>query len=115
MLRANNSNTTNQIAFLNPTTGEENVLEIDVKEEFGNDVAIFPLLFKALKFIPTTGTENGERYITLPGIIEVFSDDSTNTAVENTISSSEYTKFVENGQLLIKRNDQIYTILGTQY
>lgn len=115
MLRANNSNTTNQITFLNPTTGEENVLEIDVKEEFGNDVAIFPLLFKALKFIPTTGTENGERYITLPGIIEVFSDDSTNTAVENTISSSEYTKFVENGQLLIKRNDQIYTILGTQY
>ena len=115
MLRANNSNTTNQIAFLNPTTGEENVLEIDVKEVFGNDVAIFPLLFKALKFIPTTGTENGERYITLPGIIEVFSDDSTNTAVENTISSSEYTKFVENGQLLIKRNDQIYTILGTQY
>ena len=114
MLRANNSNTTNQIAFLNPTTGEENVLEIDVKEEFGNDVAIFPLLFKALKFIPTTGTENGERYITLPGIIEVFSDDSTNTAVENTISSSEYTKFVENGQLLIKRNNQIYTILGTQ-
>ena len=115
MLRANNSNTTNQIAFLNPTTGEENVLEIDVKEEFGDDVAIFPLLFKALKFIPTSGTENGERYITLPGIIEVFSDDSTNTAVENTISSSEYTKFVENGQLLIKRNDQIYTILGTQY
>ena len=114
MLRANNSNTTNQIAFLNPTTGEENVLEIDVKEEFGNDVAIFPLLFKALKFIPTTGTENGERYITLPGIIEVFSDDSTNTAVENTISSSESTKFVENGQLLIKRDNQIYTILGTQ-
>ena len=115
MLRANNSNTTNQITFLNPSVGEENMLEINVKEVFGNDVAIFPLLFKALKFIPTTGTENGERYITLPGIIEVFREDSTNTAVENTISSSEYTKFVENGQLLIKRNDQIYTILGTQY
>lgn len=115
MLRANNSNTTNQITFLNPSVGEENMLEINVKEVFGNDVAIFPLLFKALKFIPTSGTENGERYITLPGIIEVFRDDSTNTAVENTISSSEYTKFVENGQLLIKRNDQIYTILGTQH
>lgn len=114
MLRANNSNTTNQITFLNPTVGKENVLEINVKEVFGEDVAIFPLLFKALKFIPTTGTENGERYITLPGIIEVFSDDSTNTGVENTISSSESTKFVENGQLLIKRNNQIYTILGTQ-
>ena len=114
MLRANNSNTTNQITFLNPVVGKENVLEINVKEVFGEDVAIFPLLFKALKFIPTTGTENGEHYITLPGIIEVFSDDSTNTGVENTISSSESTKFVENGQLLIKRNNQIYTILGTQ-
>lgn len=114
MICANNSNTTNQITFLNPTAGQENVLEVDVKEVFGEDVAIFPLLFKALKFVPTTGTETGERYITLPGIIEVFSDDATNTGMENIISSSACTKFIEEGQLFIHRNGHIYTILGTE-
>lgn len=113
MLRANNSNTTNQITFLNPAVGKENVLEINVKEVFGDDVAIFPLLFKALKFIPTTGTENGERYITLPGIMEVFEDDSTNTSVENMVISTEYSKFIENGQFFIQRDGHTYTILGT--
>ena len=114
MIRANNTNTTNQITFLNPLVGEENVLEIDIKEVFGSDVAIYPLLFKALKFVPTTGTENGERYITLPGIIEVFGDEHTNTGLENTIAPSEYTKFLENGQLFIRHNGQIYTMFGTK-
>ena len=36
MIRANNSNTTDQITFLNPKVGEENIFEIDVKERSGS-------------------------------------------------------------------------------
>ena len=73
MIRANNSTTTDQITFLNPKVGEANLLEIDVKEHFGDDVAIYPLRFLALKMIPSSATPKDECYVTLPGIIEVFS------------------------------------------
>ena len=52
MIRANNSNTTEQITFLNPKVGEENILKINVKEVFGTDAAIYPLRFVAMKMIP---------------------------------------------------------------
>ena len=45
MIRANNSNTTEQITFLSPKANEENILEIDVRERFGTDRAIYPLHF----------------------------------------------------------------------
>lgn len=114
MIRANNSNTTNQITFLNPKVGEENVLEIDVKEVFGEDVAIFPLLFKALKFIPTTGTENGERYITLPGIVEVFGDEISSVEDVDVECNSGATKYMKDGALYILVGENTYDILGSQ-
>ena len=114
MIRANNATTTNQISFLSPATGEDNVLEINVKEVFGDDVAIFPLLFKALKFIPTTGTENGERYITLPGIIEVFSDQLSSVDKLTPSQTNSLKKFVKNGVLYISVGDKTYDVLGMQ-
>lgn len=114
MIRANNAMTANQISFLSPATGEDNVLEINVKEVFGDDVAIFPLLFKALKFIPTTGTENGERYITLPGIIEVFSDPLSNVDNLTPSQTNSLKKFVKNGALYISVGDKTYDVLGMQ-
>ena len=81
---------------------------------FGEDVAIFPLLFKALKFIPTTGTENGERYITLPGIIEVFADEVSNVEDVHNVRNSGVTKYVKDGALYILVGENTYDILGSQ-
>lgn len=114
MIRPNNSNTTDQVTFLNPKVGEENILEIDVKERFGDDVAIYPLHFLSLKLVPTSATPKGERYITLPGIIEVFAEETTD--VENITMSNSNTasKFIKDGSLYIQSKDKVYDVLGVQ-
>jgi hypothetical protein len=114
MIRANNSNTTDQITFLSPKVNEENILEIDVKKRFGNDAAIYPLHFLSLKMVPTSETTKGECYVTLPGIIEVFSEQTTD--VENIIStqSSMSAKYIKNGNLYIQTENKTYNILGAQ-
>ena len=113
MIRANNSTTTEQITFLNTTANEENVLEIDVKERFGDDAAIYPLRFLSLKMIPTTGTPNGACFVTLPGIIEVFAEGTTD--VDNITSSQTATmKYIKNGSLYIQTGDKIFDVLGQQ-
>ena len=114
MIRANNSNVTNQITFLNPKANEENILEIDVKEQFGDDVAIYPLHFLSLKMIPIEGTPKDECYVTLPGIIEVFAEETT--AVDNIISpkSSTAVKYIRNGNLYIQTLDKTYNVYGAQ-
>ena len=113
MIRANNSTTTEQITFLNTTANEEHVLEIDVKERFGNDAAIYPLQFLSVKMIPTTGTPNGACYVTLPGIIEVFAEGTTD--VDNITSSQSTTlKYIQNGSLFIQTSDKTYDVFGQQ-
>ena len=114
MIRANNSNTTEQITFLNPKTGEENILEIDVKERFGADVAIYPLHFLSLKMVPTSETSKGECYVTLPGIIEVFTEETTDVENITTSSSSTAAKFIKDGSLYIQSMDKVYDVLGVQ-
>ena len=113
MIRANNSTTTEQITFLNVAANEEHVLEIDVKERFGDDAAIYPLQFLSVKMIPTTGTPNGACYVTLPGIIEVFAEGTTD--VDNITSSQSTTlKYIKNGSLYIQTCDKTYDVLGQQ-
>ena len=114
MIRPDNSNTTDQITFLNPKVGEENVLEINVKERFGDDVAVYPLHFLSLKLVPTSDTPKGERYITLPGIIEVFAEETTD--IEDIITSNTHSpsKFIENGALYIHSEGKVYDVLGAQ-
>jgi hypothetical protein len=94
--------------------GEENILEIDVKERFGDDAAVYPLRFLSLKMVPTSETPKGECFVTLPGIIEVFSEQTTD--VENTITSQSPTeiKYIQNGNLYIQVMDKIYNVLGAQ-
>ena len=114
MIRANNSTTTDQVTFLNPKVGEENILEINVKERFGDDAAIYPLRFLSLKMVPTSETTKGECYVTLPGIIEVFSEQTTD--VEDVISnqSSTNVKYIQNGNLYIQTENKIYNVLGAE-
>ena len=114
MIRANNSTTTNQITFLNPNANEENILEIDVEERFGSDRAIYPLHFLSLKMVPNSSTPKGECYITLPGIIEVFTEQTTDVERVATSSSISPSKFIKDGNLYIQSNDRTYDILGAQ-
>jgi hypothetical protein len=91
--------------------GEENILEVDVKKEFGDDVAVYPLHFLSLKMIPTSETTKGECYVTLPGIIEVFSNEATD--VENTTTSpASTTKFIKDGALYIQMKGNVFDVLG---
>lgn len=114
MIRANNSNTTEQITFLNPKVGEEDVLKIDVKQRFGTDAAIYPLHFISIKMIPTSETTKGECYVTLPGIMEVFTDITSD--VENVEPTQDATqgKYIKDGALYILHGEKTYDVLGTQ-
>lgn len=114
MMRPNNSNTTDQITFLNPKVGEENILEIDVKERFGDDVAIYPLHFLSLKLVPTSATPKGERYITLPGIIEVFDGPTTDLETVKPLDVKAHAKYIKDGSLYIQSGNKTYDVLGVE-
>lgn len=88
-------------------------LDISVEECFGTDVAIYPLHFELVKMFLNTSTEVGEHYVTLPGI-QLLYGDADETDVDDVLSSYSPAKFIENGQIFIRRNDKVYTILGTQ-
>ncbi len=114
MMRPNNSNTTDQITFLNPKVGEENILEIDVKERFGDDVAIYPLHFLSLKLVPTSATPKGERYITLPGIIEEFDGPTTDLETVKPSDVKAHAKYIKDGSLYIQSGNKTYDVLGVE-
>ena len=100
---------------IEPNGASEFVLDIPVEQYFGTDVAIWPLHFELVKCFLNTSTEKGERYITLPGIYQIYGEKSgVGTGVEHTTVTQQPTKFIENGQLLIRHNGYTYTILGTQ-
>lgn len=100
---------------IEPNGAGEFVLDIPVEQYFGTDVAIWPLHFELVKCFLNTSTEKGERYVTLPGIYQIYGEKSgVGTSVEHTTVTQQPTKFLENGQLLIRHNGYTYTILGTQ-
>ncbi|MBR5572970.1 MAG: phosphodiester glycosidase family protein [Paludibacteraceae bacterium] len=100
---------------IEPNGASEFVLDIPVEHYFGTDVAIWPLHFELVKCFLNTSTEKGERYVTLPGIYQIYGEKSgVGTGVEHTTATQQLTKFLENGQLFIRHNGHTYTILGTQ-
>ena len=111
-IRANSALTAAQVTFLNPKVGEENILEIDVAETFGTDRAIFPLHFLSLKMVPTSETTKGECYVTLPGIIEVFYEQTTDVESITSYPASSIMKYMKNGNLYIQTMDNTYNVLG---
>ena len=115
MIRANNATSPTHITFLKPNSNEENVLEVDVVETFGKDAAIFPLSFIALKMIPNSATPKGECYVTLPGIIEVFEEETTSrVGSANLWQDSTNRKCLKDGNLYILLDDKVYDALGKQ-
>lgn len=115
-IRANNAHQAqNLTTTITAAAGEPFEIIIPIQEKFGTDVAIFPLHFELIKLFFDSKTPKGERYITLPGIYQVYGEGGgIETDVENTISTTMPTKFLENGQLFIRHNGQIYTIFGTK-
>ena len=111
-IRANSALTAAQVTFLNPKVGEENILEIDVAETFGTDRAIFPLHFLSLKMVPTSETTKGECYVTLPGIIEVFYEQTTDVESITSYPASSIMKYMKNGNLYIQTMGNTYNVLG---
>ena len=85
-----------------------------MKERFGDDVAIYPLHFLSLKLVPTSATPKGERYITLPGIIEVFDGPTTDLETVKPSDINTQTKFIKDGSLYIQSGNKIYDVLGAQ-
>ena len=113
-VRANNATQGVNIT-VEPNGASEFVLDIPVEKYFGTDVAIYPLHFELVKMFLMTSTEAGEHYVTLPGIYQIYGNKSgTGTAVEHVAVDQKPVKFIENGQLFIRHNDKVYTILGTQ-
>lgn len=112
-VRANNASQAQNIVFQNIAAGAESVLEINVEEVFGTDVAVFPLHFEGMKMFLSTSTEKGDRYMILPGIIEVFAD-GDETAVEDVKVKEGMHKYIKDGALYIQSADAIYNVLGTQ-
>ena len=98
---------------IEPNQAGDVTLDIPVEECFGTDVAIYPLHFELVKMFLNTSTEVGEHYVTLPGI-QLLYGAADETAVDDVLSSYSPAKFIENGQIFIRRNDKVYTILGTQ-
>ena len=76
-------------------------------------MAVFPLHFEGMKLFLDTQTEKGDRYITLPGIIEVFAEGGE-TAVENILNQEAKKKYIENGALYIQTSNATYNVLGAQ-
>lgn len=113
-IRANNAIQGVNIT-IEPNAAGNFTLDIPVEQYFGTDVAIWPLHFELVKCFLNTSTEKGERYITLPGIYQIYGEKSgIDTGLEHTITTQQPTKILKNGQLLIRHNGCTYTILGIQ-
>lgn len=113
-IRANNAIQGVNIT-IEPNAAGNFTLDIPVEQYFGTDVAIWPLHFELVKCFLNTSTEKGERYITLPGIYQIYGEKSgIDTGLEHTITTQQPTKILKNGQLFIRHNGCTYTILGIQ-
>jgi hypothetical protein len=114
-VRANNATQGVNIT-IEPNGASELVLDIPVEKYFGTDVAIYPLHFELVKMFLATSTAAGERYVTLPGIYQIYGNKTNmGSNIENVvIGEGKPQKFIENGQLFIRYNNNVYTILGTQ-
>jgi hypothetical protein len=64
--------------------------------------------------VPTSETTKGECYVTLPGIIEVFTEETTDIEDITTSNTHSPSKFIKNGALYIQSEGKIYDVLGAQ-
>jgi hypothetical protein len=67
-----------------------------------------------LKLVPTSATPKGERYVTLPGIIEVFEGSTTDLETVKPSDVNTHSKYIKDGSLFIQSGNKTYDVLGAQ-
>jgi hypothetical protein len=113
MLRANNSLENRYVTFNDIPTNELYTIEVVLADEFGTDAAIWPLHFEGIIWYLDRANEAGARYITLPGISEVFAGDILST-LPTVATQSNSTKYMKQDMLYIQYEGQTYNVLGTR-
>ena len=111
MLRANNTIENKHISFKDIPTNEQYVIEVVLEDEFGSDIAIWPLHFEGVMWYLDRETESGTRNITLSGISEVFAQGGSSD-IGTLQSQSSVTKYIEGSNLYIQFNGRTYNALG---
>ena len=98
------------------TLGATNSIYIDFDQlfEVEEDMAIYPITLKQIKFSLNPDATLGEYKIPIEGIYLHYDGDRTETDVTNIQNPTNYniSKQLHNGQLIIIKNNKIYNILG---
>ena len=95
--------------------GEKNSVYIDFDTlfEVQNDHAIYPITLDYIKFTPKTKAAKQEYRIPIEGIYLHYKGIPGETSkIENLILNESTQKVLQNGQLIIIKNNKIYNILG---
>ncbi len=81
--------------------------------EVENDHAIYPITLDYIKFTISTKAEKQEYHIPIEGIYLHYKGiEGETTAVENILEQDATHKVLDNGQLIIIKNNKTYNILG---
>ena len=118
-LRANNaaSNTIYSTKDITPDTPMTINIPLDSLFGVHNDLAIYPVTVKFITLAFNTKAEKKQYNIPVQGIYLTYKGSPSTdikTADRDNTESSKTVKFVQNGQLYVIRNGQIYNILGTK-
>lgn len=118
-LRANNATSNIIYSTKDITPDIPMTINIPLDSLFGvsNDLAIYPVTVKFITLAFNTKAEKKQYNIPVPGIYLTYKGSPSTdikTADRDNTKSSKTVKFVQNGQLYVIRNGQIYNILGTQ-
>lgn len=116
-LRANNaaSNTIYSTKDITPDTPVTINIPLDSLFGVHNDLAIYPVTVEFITLAFNTKAEKKQYNIPISGIYLTYNG-TEDTAIGDTPASArtKAAKFLQNGQLYIVRNGQIYNILGTK-
>ena len=116
-LRANNA-TANTIYSVDAITPDSPMtINIPLDSIFGvkDDLAIYPVTVEFITFTFDTKAEKKQYNIPISGIYLTYNGAQDTKVEHSSVSGKTQTvKFVQNGQIYVIRNGQIYNILGTK-
>jgi len=111
-IRPATSKTFQVVPFTPATAGTLNEVVIPVRETFGDDPAIYPLELNYINFSVDTKTSTGAHHIALQPISLIY--DEYSTGLKDTKTAITFSKELRNGMLLLLRDGEAYTLLGTK-
>lgn len=117
---ANNSTVSQSVDITTFTPNQPMCISIPLDSLFGvkNDLSIYPVRMDYIQFFMNRNAERNRDYsIALPGIYLAYNGSPATdikTADSDNTKSPKTVKFVQNGQIFVIRNGQIYNMLGTK-